>query len=361
MHCDVSGTRGDAEETDRDSGWITVTRKRSVVKKTGGSLGAKTTVFMPTAGAPTPGCRDFKEVKKNIIRGSRMPPLPREETKVIVRPRGGLCISKLGPVYRGRRPYGWRQGSIRMRQTWTQCALNLMQNIMVISTPSQENATRYVNVEAITVAGQAPRSHLCGGKHVTASRECKHRYQTPYVVRRRRGLRARVTQGRSPSFEVDAALELNGCQQDQPGLAAPGGRSRSRGRSRTRGDSRSRSTSRARRKSRSRSRARSKTRARSGSRVGAEPRSSSRVPFGPSSRPDQGRADAACTGSGPSPKAGYGYAPGLKLSAADHANEEQGSRKSNLSWAARTRSSDCEQTMQCHPPQSMLGTRRCRD
>ncbi|KAL1439190.1 hypothetical protein MTO96_047406 [Rhipicephalus appendiculatus] len=55
---------------------------------------------------------------------------------------------------------------------------------------------------------------LCGGRHLTASRECKHRYQTPYAVRRRRGLSARATRERSPSFDVDAFIEQNACHQE---------------------------------------------------------------------------------------------------------------------------------------------------
>ncbi|KAH7980919.1 hypothetical protein HPB49_020121 [Dermacentor silvarum] len=44
-------------------------------------------------------CRpDHAGIKSKIIRGGRMPPLPKEEAKIIVRPRGGLCISKVGPT-----------------------------------------------------------------------------------------------------------------------------------------------------------------------------------------------------------------------------------------------------------------------
>ncbi|KAH7955379.1 hypothetical protein HPB52_000801 [Rhipicephalus sanguineus] len=82
-----------------------------------------------------------------------MPPLPREETKVAVRPRGGLCISKVGPSVVAEAIWGAAGLDADGRNMDTMCP-NPLQNIMVVSTPSTENVKRYVNVEAITVAGQ---------------------------------------------------------------------------------------------------------------------------------------------------------------------------------------------------------------
>ncbi|KAH7975520.1 hypothetical protein HPB52_002616 [Rhipicephalus sanguineus] len=153
MECDEAGTQVDDEENNRDSGWITVTRRRSEVKKAGGALGAQTPASKPTAEAPTPGCHGFGDIKKNIIRASKMPPLPRDETKIIVRPRGGLCISKVGPSVEAEAIWEAAGLDPGERNSDTMCP-NPLQNIMVVSTPSQENVKHYVNVEAITVAGQ---------------------------------------------------------------------------------------------------------------------------------------------------------------------------------------------------------------
>ncbi|KAL1421734.1 hypothetical protein MTO96_022876 [Rhipicephalus appendiculatus] len=153
MACQVAKTPVDAEENNMDSGWITVTRRRSEVKKAGGAFGARTPASKTNAEEPTPGRRGFGDVKKNIIRGSKMPPLPREETKVVVRPRGGLCISKVGPSVVAEAIWGVAGLGPDERNTDTMCP-NPLQNILVVSTPSQENVRRYVNVEAITVAGQ---------------------------------------------------------------------------------------------------------------------------------------------------------------------------------------------------------------
>ncbi|KAH7964591.1 hypothetical protein HPB51_027169 [Rhipicephalus microplus] len=82
-----------------------------------------------------------------------MPPLPCEETKVVVRPRGGLCISKPGASVVAEAILSATGLGPEDRNTDTMCP-NHLQNIMVVSTSSQENVKRYVNVEAIMVDGQ---------------------------------------------------------------------------------------------------------------------------------------------------------------------------------------------------------------
>ncbi|KAH8023903.1 hypothetical protein HPB51_018925 [Rhipicephalus microplus] len=96
MEDEPSKTTGDAEEDNKDSGWITVTKRRSEVRKASRAAGAETPASKTNAQEPTSGRHSFRDVKKNLIKGSKMPPLPCEETKVVVRPRGGLCISKSG-------------------------------------------------------------------------------------------------------------------------------------------------------------------------------------------------------------------------------------------------------------------------
>ncbi|KAH8031708.1 hypothetical protein HPB51_020087 [Rhipicephalus microplus] len=323
-----------------------------------------------------------------------MPPLPCEETKVVVRPRGGLCISKSGASVVAEAIWSAAGLGPEERNTDTICP-NHLQNIMVVSTSSQENVKCYVNVEAITVAGQrhevgayvaAPHVTCKGVIHriplsddpgaidrkivnarnplalgakrikntgviiVLFDGECQHQYRIFYVVRRRRGLRARAFRERSPSVNVDGFLELNDChQQGQPGPSTPGGRFKSRGRFRTRGSCRSRSTSRLRLGSRSRSGARFMSRTRSQSRGGTRPRPSSSARSGSGLEPGQGKADAPSTRPNPSPRTDCGHARGLQLSRAVHATEDQSRGKSNLTWADRVRSNDGEQPMRCDP------------
>ncbi|KAK8787953.1 hypothetical protein V5799_022271 [Amblyomma americanum] len=96
-----------------------------------------------------------------------------------------------------------------------------------------------------------PKCSLCGGNHLTADKECKARFKTPYVVRKRR-------------WERQQQEEVQQQQQQQPrgpAWQAPGGR-RSRSqtrRGRSKSDTRSPSAAGARRRE-SRSPSKSKTR-----------------------------------------------------------------------------------------------------
>ncbi|KAH7975289.1 hypothetical protein HPB52_000004 [Rhipicephalus sanguineus] len=154
MECEVEGTPVDPEDIDRDPGWIAVTRKRSESKKAGATYGAKP----PAARSSVPNSalhrrRSPEEVKRNVLKNSKMPPLPRDEIKVIVRPRGGLCIGRVGPSTVAEAIWEAAGFDNVRRSADTMCP-NIVQNIMVISTPSQENADRYINVESITISNQ---------------------------------------------------------------------------------------------------------------------------------------------------------------------------------------------------------------
>ncbi|KAH7966124.1 hypothetical protein HPB49_013904 [Dermacentor silvarum] len=92
-----------------------------------------------------------------------MPPLLKEEAKIIVRPRGGLCISKVGPTAVA--DAIWQAAGLdsATRDTDTMCP-NFQQNKMVISTPNRNNAARYVGADG----GNAPApstTRIKPGKH----------------------------------------------------------------------------------------------------------------------------------------------------------------------------------------------------
>lgn len=82
-----------------------------------------------------------------------MPPLPKEDAKIIIRPMGGLNISKVGPIVVAEAIWNAVGIDPAKRDSDTMCP-NFQQNIMVVSTPCRENATRYVRVECIAVGGQ---------------------------------------------------------------------------------------------------------------------------------------------------------------------------------------------------------------
>ncbi|KAH8034513.1 hypothetical protein HPB51_025243 [Rhipicephalus microplus] len=153
MKDESAKTPGSAEEDNKDSGWITVTKRRSEVRKASRAAGSGTSASKTNAQESTSGRYSFRDVEKNLIRGSKMPPLPCEETKVVVRPRGGLCISKYGASVVAEAIWSAAGLGPEERNTDTMCP-NHLQNIVVVSTSSQENVRLYVNVEAITGTGQ---------------------------------------------------------------------------------------------------------------------------------------------------------------------------------------------------------------
>ncbi|KAH7964209.1 hypothetical protein HPB51_027553 [Rhipicephalus microplus] len=178
MEDESSKTPGDTDEDNKDSGWITVTKRRSQVRKASRAAGAGTPAPKTNAQEPTPGRHSFGDAKKNLIRGSKMPPLPWEETKVVVRPRGGLCISKSGT-------------SVVAEAIWSAAGLG----------PEERNTDKM----------------------------CPNRLQNIMVSGAGEALGPASFRERSPSINVDGFLELNEChQQGQPGPSTPGGRFKSR-------------------------------------------------------------------------------------------------------------------------------------
>ncbi|KAL1473341.1 hypothetical protein MTO96_022364 [Rhipicephalus appendiculatus] len=92
-------------------------------------------------------------IKNRIIRRSRMPPLPREDIKIVLRIRGGLNISKIGPTLVADAITKAACIETSKRELDTICP-NFQQNIVVVSTPEEENATKYVRIRSILVAGR---------------------------------------------------------------------------------------------------------------------------------------------------------------------------------------------------------------
>ncbi|KAH7939788.1 hypothetical protein HPB52_017434 [Rhipicephalus sanguineus] len=92
-------------------------------------------------------------LKNKIIRAGRMPFLPREDTKIVIRPRGGLNIVKVGVTLVADAILAAAGISEEESQQDTLCP-NVQQDIMVASTPNQENVSRYINIRQIVVQGK---------------------------------------------------------------------------------------------------------------------------------------------------------------------------------------------------------------
>ncbi|KAH7945752.1 hypothetical protein HPB49_015229 [Dermacentor silvarum] len=247
MYCEVEGEILTPEDFTKDSEWQIVAARRSSVRRRNAAanqIGANVADVQPNAGSNTLCRPDLAAIKSKVIRGGRMPPLPKEEAKIIVRPRGGMCISKVGPTAVA--DATWQAAGLdsATQDTDTMCP-NFQRNIM--QTPTLSIGAKPCD----------PKCKLCGGDHLTAAQECKRRFQTPYVIRRRWGKRSR------------ALNNANQSRQASPQRRSGRSRSPSRGRSRSRGRTSSRTISRSRSGSRVRSRSisRSDSRGRQGSKA----------------------------------------------------------------------------------------------
>ncbi|KAH7966212.1 hypothetical protein HPB49_014498 [Dermacentor silvarum] len=136
----------------KDSGWITAAKRR-VWKNAAARLCANSSAAHPDGQDALPSRNRYKDAKRKILRGSKMPPLPKDEMKIVVRPRGGLSITNPGPTVVAEAIWAATGISTTEREWDTMCP-NPMQNVMVISTSSHEHAVCYTAVENITVAGQ---------------------------------------------------------------------------------------------------------------------------------------------------------------------------------------------------------------
>ncbi|KAL1484862.1 hypothetical protein MTO96_032327 [Rhipicephalus appendiculatus] len=89
-------------------------------------------------------------LKNKVIKSSRMPRLPSEHWKIIVRPRGGLDVAKAGSARLGR-AIALAVGIAPELAGQDIVCPNVMQNITVISTASRGNADSYLKMSCLTL------------------------------------------------------------------------------------------------------------------------------------------------------------------------------------------------------------------
>lgn len=98
------------------------------------------------------GTTTKKNAKTRVIKASRMPQLPKEDIKIVVRPKGALDIPKVGsPTVTAAIFQAARINQEEGRED-TVCP-NTQQNIVIISTPRRANADRYVRMKQIEIHG----------------------------------------------------------------------------------------------------------------------------------------------------------------------------------------------------------------
>lgn len=94
-----------------------------------------------------------KNVRASVIKAARMPAMPLEESKIVVRPRGGLDIVKTGTTTVASAILAAAKIKSEESAADTICP-NTQQNIMVVSTPNEDNAARYATIKEISIQGK---------------------------------------------------------------------------------------------------------------------------------------------------------------------------------------------------------------
>ncbi|KAH7953753.1 hypothetical protein HPB49_011964 [Dermacentor silvarum] len=208
-----------------------------------------------------------KRMIARITKASRMLlNLPREEQKIVIRPRGGLCLARLEADIVMTTVITAANVSKTAAKADTICT-NPTQNIIVISTPDEERARYYASVRSLYIGGRnyethayrtaphgtvkgvihhaarcKPRCKLCNGAHATGAEGCTNKYKVPFVVTQRRWERRNA----GPTFSSQDFPQLPPQQQQQQNEAHLSkkrrSRSRKRDKSRERSASRGRST-----------------------------------------------------------------------------------------------------------------------
>ncbi|KAL1473628.1 hypothetical protein MTO96_038565 [Rhipicephalus appendiculatus] len=127
---------------------------------------------------------------RRVVKASRIPNLPRDHIKTIVRPRGGLDVRKADLIAFKRALA--KAASLTAEQT---CEDTLQVDICYACgdlghradvLPKGEEQRRRRGCGTLTPPEDHhcdPKCAICGGSHLTADRQCKKRFQVPFIVR----------------------------------------------------------------------------------------------------------------------------------------------------------------------------------
>lgn len=172
MRVEVDGIEISPDQCTRAQGWKTAGER--VRQKGMGKLGlnpvlqtsqdgAKATADVNSrsnnlgGGAPGSDTRHSRAKRVNkgkLLKGARMPDLPRGDIKIVLRPRGGLHVSEVTRVELSRAIAAAAQIPANEASEDVVC-LNLQQNIVVVSTSKREDGDRYAAVGRIDIRGTA--------------------------------------------------------------------------------------------------------------------------------------------------------------------------------------------------------------
>ncbi|KAH7976425.1 hypothetical protein HPB52_013776 [Rhipicephalus sanguineus] len=131
------------------AGWIEVASKKKLAEWADCNAGNAPTT---ATGSGNGGSRTTatQNVLRRVVKASRIPNLPRDHFKTIIRPRGGMGVKKTDLLIFKRSLA--KAASLTAEQVFddTLCT-NPFQNIFVVATPFEANARAYARVQEISM------------------------------------------------------------------------------------------------------------------------------------------------------------------------------------------------------------------
>ncbi|XP_077516779.1 uncharacterized protein LOC144127760 [Amblyomma americanum] len=142
----VQGKEISPEEYHNDIGWTLAGERMSRLRQ-------RTPDSGPGGSQTIPKSKFNKNVRASAIKAARIPAMPLEESKIVVRPIGGLDIVKTGTTTVAAAILAAAKITSEESAADTICP-NTQQNIMVVSTPNEDNAARYAKIQEIYFQGK---------------------------------------------------------------------------------------------------------------------------------------------------------------------------------------------------------------
>ncbi|KAK8775324.1 hypothetical protein V5799_031331 [Amblyomma americanum] len=138
------------EEYHNDAGWKLARERMSRLRQRTPDSGEPD----GPGGSQTSSKSKFNmNVRASAINAARMPAMPLEESKIVVRPRGGLDIVKTGTTIVAATILAAAKITGEESAAVTICP-NTQQNIMIVSTLNEDNAARYAKIQEIYIQGK---------------------------------------------------------------------------------------------------------------------------------------------------------------------------------------------------------------
>lgn len=148
MQVEVEGEDITPDQVTEANGWSISAAQKARFQDPGMLLPGGARLHPKPNGVTHPG-----RARDKVIKNARMPALPRDDFKIVLRPRGGINISKIGHADISE-AVNEASGIPRDARTRDVICPNYQQNIIIASTSSRENAGRYARINKITVGGR---------------------------------------------------------------------------------------------------------------------------------------------------------------------------------------------------------------